>query len=58
MGPSPFAYTPTPWGGLFVIQVVITFSTAWPISVLLLLIELFGRSAALRGGGDRKKKNL
>lgn len=54
MPPSPSPAFPL--RGLFVIQVVITFSTARHISVLLLLIELFGWSAALKGGGGKTER--
>lgn len=46
------------FGGLLVIQVVITFSTVWHISVLLLLIELFGWSAALRKKKKERQKSV
>lgn len=46
--PRPLPPHSHPCQGPLVIQAVITFSTVWHISVLLLPVELFGWSAALK----------
>lgn len=53
--PRPLSPHSHPCQGPLVIQAVITFSTVWHISVLLLPIELFGWSAALK---KMKKKSV